>query len=103
MSVIDEQVRSAEREFLDRFEQGPEHDRWAELPPQVGDPAPDLRLLDSSRDERPLSELWGEGPALLLFWRHYGCSCGVGRAARLREELSAYVDAGANVAVIGQA
>jgi peroxiredoxin len=103
MSVVEEQIRAAEEEFLDLFARGPAADRWSELPPQAGDPAPDLRLPDSTGTERSLSEFWSDGPALLLFWRHYGCGCGVDRAERLHEELGGYVDAGANVAVIGQA
>jgi peroxiredoxin len=39
---------------------------------QVGDPAPDVELLDV--DGRPvrLSTLWSDGPAVLAFLRHYG-------------------------------
>ena len=103
MSVLEQQVRAAEQEFLELFARGPADDRWSELPPQVGDPAPDVRLPDSTGEERSLSELWSERPALLLFWRHYGCGCGAERAARLRDELGDYREAGANVAVIGQA
>jgi len=25
---------------------------------------------------------WADGPALLLFWRHFGCNCGVARGRR---------------------
>jgi len=102
MSIAEDQVRAAEQEFVERWTQGPADDRWAELPPQTGDPAPDLRLADATGRERALSELWRDRPALLLFWRHYGCGCGAERAARLRDELGDYTDAGATVAVIGQ-
>ena len=50
----------------------------------------------------PLSSAWADGPALLLFWRHFGCSCGRDRAARLIAELPAYRAAGASVTLIGQ-
>lgn len=50
----------------------------------------------------PLSRFWMNGPALLLFWRHFGCSCGRDRAARLRREHPDYVAAGAQVVIIGQ-
>jgi len=103
MSLIEEQVRAAEEEFIELFARGPADSRWSALPPQVGDPAPDLRLTDSNGAERALSELWSEGPALLIFWRHYACSCGAERATRLREELSDYRDAGGNVVIVGQA
>jgi peroxiredoxin len=38
----------------------------------VGDPAPDLVLLDAA--ERPvfLSALWRERPLVLIFLRHFG-------------------------------
>lgn len=38
----------------------------------VGDPAPDLVLLDA--EERPvlLSERWKRGPLALIFLRHFG-------------------------------
>jgi peroxiredoxin len=69
---------------------------------QVGDPAPDLELGTSDGGKLRLSDLWSRGPTLLLFWRHYGCGCGIDRAARLRAEYDAYVALGATVAVIGQ-
>lgn len=102
VSVVEDQVRAAEEEFIELFVRGPADGRWEELPPQVGDPAPDLRLPDSTGAERALSELWSDGPALLVFWRHYGCGCGAERAERLRSELADYAAMGATVAVIGQ-
>ncbi len=40
--------------------------------PSAGDPAPDLTLAGS--DGRPvhLSSLWQDGPAALVFLRHFG-------------------------------
>jgi peroxiredoxin len=94
---------AASRDWLDHWRAGPTRERWTELPPQRGDQAPDLDLLDARSGERvPLSRLWADGPALLLFWRHFGCSCGRDRAARLRSEFPDYVAAGATVALIGQ-
>ncbi|MEJ7695577.1 MAG: redoxin domain-containing protein [Candidatus Limnocylindrales bacterium] len=49
-----------------------------------------------------LSTLWAERPVLLLFWRHFGCSCGMDRAARLRAELDDYRAAGGQAVIIGQ-
>lgn len=40
---------------------------------------------------------------MILFWRHYGCSCGRDRARRLQSEYAGYLSLGANVVVIGQA
>jgi len=37
-----------------------------------------------------------------LFWRHYGCSCGIDRAHRLQNEYADYIKLGASVVVIGQ-
>jgi peroxiredoxin len=72
------------------------------MPPQKGDPAPRLELLDTDGHTVPIESTWADGPALLLFWRHWGCGCGVGRAEQLREEYAQLVGAGGNVVVIGQ-
>ena len=97
------ETEAASRDWLGHWAAGPTRQRWTELPPQVGDPAPDLDLLEARSGERmPLARLWADGPALLLFWRHFGCSCGRDRAERLRRELPDYVAAGATVALIGQ-
>jgi hypothetical protein len=37
-----------------------------------------------------------------MFWRHFGCLCGVARTARLRAEYESYLDAGLTPVVIGQ-
>jgi peroxiredoxin len=76
--------------------------RWPDVPVQVGDRAPDLELEDTDGRIRRLSEFWDERPALVIFWRHYGCGCGNIRAERLRREHGQYVSAGANVVVVGQ-
>jgi peroxiredoxin len=94
-------VSAAEQEWLAGWLAGPAFTRWEALPPQPGDPAPDLTLEMSTGEFRALSSAWEESPALLLFWRHAGCSCGMERAARLREELPAYQSAGANVVIVG--
>jgi len=94
---------TAERDWLEHWRSGPTRQRWTELPPQRGDRAPDLEMLEArSGEEMPLSRLWADGPTLLLFWRHFGCSCGRDRAERLRHEYDDYVAAGARVAIIGQ-
>ena len=88
-------------EWLERWSRGPTRTRWERIPLQAGDEAPDFELLDSSGNPRRLHEAWNGHPALLLFWRHYGCSCGRERASRLRAEYAQYVELGANVLVIG--
>jgi hypothetical protein len=55
-----------------------------------GMPAPDLTLPDETGTPRRLSEFWTAAPALVMFWRHFGCSCGVARAERLIAEIDAY-------------
>ena len=91
---------AAEKEWLDRWKTGPQRTRWKQLPPQAGDRAPDFELPDSTGADLKISTLWNAKPLLLVFWRQYGCGCGVQRAERLRNEYPMYADA--NVAVIGQ-
>ena len=74
-----------------------------EGPLQVGDPAPDLELVDSEGSLRRLGEFWSGRPALVVFWRHFGCGCGNVRAQRLGREHAQYARAGAAVVVVGQA
>ena len=99
---VEDLIEAAEQHWKAAWEIGPTRLRWTSLPPQVGDVAPDATLLD--HDGRPtiLSTLWAERPVLLLFWRHFGCSCGMDRAARLRAELDDYRAAGGQAVIIGQ-
>ena len=62
----------AEESWLQGWQRGPTRLRWTSVPLQVGDAAPDLDLLDASGATVRLRETWRDGPALLLFWRHYG-------------------------------
>lgn len=73
---------AAERRWLANWQRGPTRRRWSELPLQVGDQAPDFELLDDAGHPRSLRSLWRDRPALLLFWRHFGCGCGTARAER---------------------
>lgn len=95
-------VRAAEQEFLESWTRGPQPGGWDTVPPQIGDLAPDATLTDDTGTEIVLSSLWRDQPALLLFWRHFGCGCGVERARRLHDEYDDYVAAGATVVIIGQ-
>lgn len=101
MSIV-EQQRAAEQEWLDAWHRGPQRMRWDRVPLQVGDAAPDIELADHTGEMVQLSSLWAESPAVVLFWRHFGCSCGHDRAERLKDEHARYTDAGASVVVIGQ-
>ena len=96
-----EALAAAEREWLDDWHTGPRRTRWERIPLQPGDAAPDAELVDHSGSLRHLSSFWSDGPAVLLFWRHFGCSCGIDRAARLQHEYASFVDAGAAVVAIG--
>lgn len=100
--TLERQIRAAEQQFLDEWTRGPDRLTWDALPPQPGDPAPEAKLADHTGSKIDLSSLWADQPALLLFWRHFGCGCGIDRAGRLRDEYDDYLAAGANVAIIGQ-
>lgn len=99
---IGSRQRVAEEAWLQSWQRGPVRLRWTRLPLQVGDAAPDLELHNLWGRSVRLREAWRDGPALLLFWRHYGCSCGRDRARRLQAEHRRYVGLDANVVVIGQ-
>ena len=97
------QVAAAEAAWLAGWLAGPTRTRWTSLPVQVGDPAPDLELADSTGARRRLSDAWASGPAVLIFLRHFGCSCLRERWESLEPALGAISDAGATVHLIGQA
>jgi peroxiredoxin len=92
MTTLAELNRAAEYEWLERWSCGPIEGTSAGLP--VGSDAPDLPLRDETGRLRQLSEFWADQPALIMFWRHFGCSCGIQRAQRLRSEWTGYVAAG---------
>lgn len=95
-SLLDKQ------EWLEAWKTGPTHTRWTQLPLQVDDTAPNVELLDQTGKLVQLCDFWKDQPTLILFWRHYGCSCGTDRAARLIKELDDYQKIGSNVVIIGQ-
>lgn len=97
---IAELVTAAEKEWLATWTAGPVETEGTGLP--RGAPAPDLVLADHTGRDRTLSELWSEGPLLLMFWRHFGCGCGVDRATRLRSEYDDYLATGLVPVIIAQ-
>ncbi len=101
-SLVNSQIEAAEKEWLELWKKGPSRLRWNEVPLQVEDLAPDFELKDTDGNLVHLCDFWRSGPALILFWRHYGCSCGVDRASRLQKEYADYIKLGASVVVIGQ-
>ena len=94
-------IRAAEEAWLEHWKRGPTRTRVANAP-QIGDRAPDVELEDQTGEIVRLGSFWRNGPALLLFWRHYGCGCGLDRTKRLQREHADYVAAGAAVVIIGQ-
>lgn len=99
---VERQQATAEREWIEGWLSGPTRVRWDRLPVQVGDAAPDLELAGMDGVPVRLSDLWPSGPTLLLFLRHYGCSCLAERWDGLREDLPEIDAAGAQVVAIGQ-
>jgi peroxiredoxin len=104
--VLDPTVRTqhqaAEAEWLAAWLAGPQRTRWPSLPPQVGDPAPDVALPDTTGRVRRASEWWSAGPVHLIFLRHFGCSCLAERWDRLRDELAGIAEAGATTVAVAQ-
>ena len=64
-STLQSQIESAETEWLASWKQGPTRIRWAKIPLQVGDQAPDFELQDSSGASVHLRDFWKDRPALL--------------------------------------
>jgi peroxiredoxin len=100
MTSLEELTKAAETEWLGRWTTGPTEGELADLP--SGSAAPDLSLSDHTGRERRLSEYWSGQPALLMFWRHFGCWCGFERAERLRAEVESYRSVGLNPVVVAQ-
>lgn len=100
MTSLLTQSIAAQAEWLERWTNGPTEGEWPIL--RTGAVAPDRRLLDHEGTERALSDFWTAQPALLMFWRHFGCGCGFERAARLNAEIHNYRDAGLQPVIIGQ-
>ena len=100
MDSVDELTVAAQEEWLERFSEGPTEPLGPVL--AAGTVAPNFTLLDETGRSVELSGFWAEGPALIMFWRHFGCSCGIDRAQRLLEEVSSYAEAGLNPVIVAQ-
>jgi len=103
MTDIDTLQQAAEDRWVAGWLAGPTWTRYDRLPVQPGDGAPDLELPDTSGSHRRLSEFWAYGPALIIFMRHFGCSCLMERWEGLRDQLDTYAEAGATVVAVCQA
>ncbi len=100
MEATERLTEAAEKEWLEAWVAGPGDKRSKLLDP--GTSSPDLELLDHTGASRRLSSFWSDGPALLMFWRHFGCGCGLDRSSRLNDEYEDYLAAGINPVIIGQ-
>ena len=100
MEATERLTEDAEKEWLETWVAGPGNKRSKLLDP--GTSAPDLELLDHTGVSRRLSSFWSAGPALLMFWRHFRCGCGLDRSSRLNDEYEDYLAAGINPVIIGQ-
>jgi peroxiredoxin len=98
--MIDTMTAEAEAKWLSAWTDGPTEAEGSGLP--FGATAPDLLLHDHTGATRRLSEYWSDRPALLMFWRHFGCGCGVERARRLRAEYDGYREVGLAPVIVGQ-
>jgi len=103
MTDLDTLEQAAEDRWVAGWLEGPTWTRYDQLPVQAGDGAPDLELPDTSASRRRLSEFWAYGPALIIFMRHFGCSCLMERWEGLRDQLDTFAEAGATVVAVCQA
>lgn len=101
--TVEQLQQAAEDRWLAGWLHGPTRTRYETLPVQVGDPAPDQTLPDTTGSDRRISEFWTAGPALVVFLRHFGCSCLSERWEGLREALEDLVGAGVSVVAVCQA
>lgn len=98
---LQRQLEEADRRWLEHWVRGPTRIRHEGVPVQVGDPAPDVELLDTEARPRRLSEFWKDRPLHLFLMRHYGCSCMKERWGQLQEDLPKIAEAGAQTVAVG--
>lgn len=98
--MVSTEVEAAEARWLEAWTAGPTEPAGRGL--VRGDRVPDVALVDERGEDVLVSELVEDGPVLLMFWRHFGCSCGVDRAGRLVAEHDSYLRAGLCPVVVGQ-
>lgn len=99
--TTDHLIADAERRWIVGLAAGPARDAVARTGPGPGDPAPNIELVDSDGGTVALDSFWADQPALIIFWRHFGCGCGADRAERLAAERDALSEAGATVVLVG--
>lgn len=97
---LDRLIDEAETEWLDRWSAGPTEAAPSVL--GVGQKAPDANLIDEVGEIRKLSDFWSRTKVLLMFWRHFGCGCGVMRSELLKQEWERFQEHGIRPVIIGQ-
>jgi len=100
MNGEDDLTAAAEAEWLQKWTIGPTEPLGAVLP--AGSEAPNFTARDDEGAHAELQDFWAEGSALVMFWRHFGCGCGIDRAERLVSEYDDYLAAGLTPVIIGQ-
>ncbi|MCI0784357.1 MAG: AhpC/TSA family protein [Chloroflexi bacterium] len=100
LGSLQELTSQAEAEWLKKWTAGPTEGVGTLIAPDTA--APNLSLPDDTGVTVRLSDYWSKGPALLMFWRHFGCTCGVERGERLKAELDSYGEANLTPVVIAQ-
>lgn len=68
--------------------------------PQIGEKAPDIQLLRADGNEFALSQLWQDGPAVLVFLRHLGCMFCREHVGELKQDRERFEELGAVIALI---
>lgn len=68
--------------------------------PRVDEDAPDVMVRGASGEMAALSALWQDGPAVLIFLRHLGCTFCREQVAQLQGEADAFGRCGARLALI---
>lgn len=71
-----------------------------EIGPQIGDPAPDVTVRREDGSPIALSHLWQNGPVVLVFLRHLGCTFCREHIAQLRQDEARFRELGATIALI---
>ncbi len=102
MSNLSDFVEAAGKKWMDYWISGPLKTRWDKIPLQIDDSALNFELENQNGNMVELKSFWKDKPALIIFWRHFGCSCGVDRAQKLIEEYQDYINANVNIVIIGQ-
>jgi len=70
---------------------------------EIGMQAPRFTYRDSLGEVRQLADLWGDGPAVIVWPRHCGCIFFFEQLARLRADAQRLRDAGARLGLVVQA